>query len=244
MTTNNSLSDRQRALLKMVIEEYISSCELVSSGHLSKKYKLNISAATVRNEMAILIRRGFLEQPHVSAGRQPTPMGYRLYIQELMDNEDLPVLKEVAMKQNVWNNRYEIDKFLRSAALALADATGLLCIVSTTDGRVFSSGVVNILDHPEFFDIEVARSVLNMVDNFSLLQDILSKRNTVNICVIMGDEFERESLYPVSMVTKSYSSGGRKGYVTVLGPCRMSYKEVIPAVNYMTRVLEEVGVEW
>src|SRR5690606_7069733 len=123
-------------------------------------------------------------QPHVSAGRVPTDAGYRVYIKELMDYEGLPVLKEVAMKQNVWNNRYELDKFLRSASVALSDATGLLSIVSTSDGRVFSSGVVNILDHTEFFDIEVARAVLNLVDNFNLLNELIEKRNTSNTCVI------------------------------------------------------------
>ena len=242
--SQTNLTDRQKALLKMIIEEYISTSEPISSSHLTQKYKLNISAATVRNEMAALIRKGYLDQPHVSAGRIPTTVGYKTYIQDLMDHESLPVLKEVAMKQNVWNNRYEFDKFLRSASLALSDATGLLAVVSTKDGRVFSSGIVNILDHMEFFDIDVARAVLNMVDNFNLLEEQLNKRNTTNICVIMGEEFERETLFPVSAVTKSYVSSGRPGNVTVLGPARMKYKEIIPAVDYMSNILEELGVEW
>lgn len=152
---SNDLSDRQKALLKMIIEEYISNADPISSNYLTKKYGLNISAATVRNEMAELIRKGYLVQPHVSAGRVPTTTAYRLYIKELMDSTELPVLKEVAMKQNVWNSRFELDKSLRSAATSLASATNLLSVISLSDGRTYSSGVVNILDYIEFFEIDV-----------------------------------------------------------------------------------------
>lgn len=240
----SDLTDRQRDLLKLIIEEYITTCNPVSSGELTNRFKLNISPATVRNEMASLIRAGFLDQPHISAGRFPTPLGYRFYIQNLMDEEHLPVLKEVAIKQNVWNNRYEFDKLLKSAASALADATQLLAIVSTEDGRSFASGLVNILDHSEFFDIDVSRAVLNLVDNFPQLLDMFQKRNTSNVCVILGEEFERESLYPVSIIVRTFHSGNKKGYVSLIGPARMRYKDVIPAVRYVVDVLEELGSDW
>ncbi|MBP7859609.1 hypothetical protein KA001_01450 [Patescibacteria group bacterium] len=238
------LTVRQKDLLKLIIEEYITTCVPVSSGELTTHFKLNISPATVRNEMATLIRAGFLDQPHVSAGRFPTPLGYRFYIQNLMDEVTLPVLKEVAIKQNVWNSRYEFDRLLKSAATALADATQLLAIVSTDDGRVFASGIVNILDHSEFFDIDVSRAVLNLVDNYQLLLDMYEKRNTSNICVILGEEFEREALFPVSIVVRSFHSGNKKGYVSLIGPARMRYKDVIPAIRYMVSVLEELGSDW
>lgn len=243
-TYMSELSERQKALLRMIIEEFVSSAEPISSSHLTNKYRLNVSAATIRNEMAHLIRQGFLDQPHISAGRIPTPLGYRYYIQNLMTEDSLPVLKEVSMKQNVWNSRYEFDKLLRSAASSLSDATHLLSIVSTDDGRVYSSGVVNILDHAEFFDIEVSKAVFNMLDNYTLLADILSKRNTANTCVILGEEFERETLYPVSAVAKSFTAGNKKGNLIVIGPSRMPYKEVIPAIRYMSGILEELGSYW
>lgn len=240
----SDLSERQKSLLKMIIEEFISSAEPVSSSHLTSKFRLNVSAATIRNEMAHLIRQGFLDQPHISAGRIPTAMGYRYYIQGLMSEDSLPVLKEVSMKQNVWNSRYEFDKLLRSAAVALSDATHLLSIVSTDDGRIYTSGAVNILDHVEFYDIEVSRAVFNMMDNYTLLSDILQKRNTTNTCVILGEEFGREQLYPVSAVAKAFTAGNKKGNLIVLGPSRMPYKEVIPAVRYMSGILEELGSYW
>ncbi|HHH14329.1 MAG TPA: hypothetical protein ENJ78_01315 [candidate division WWE3 bacterium] len=243
--SDTALTDRQKAILKMVIDEYISTAEPISSGYLTKKYKLNVSAATIRNEMAVLIRRGYLDQPHTSAGRVPTPAGYRLYIRELMGNTSLPVLKEVAMKQNVWSNRYDPHSLLRSASSALASATNLLSLVSLNDGSLYYSGVVNILDYIEFFDIEVSRAVLNMLDSYeNSLYTFLEKRNTSDTCVIMGDEFERSSLYPVSVVAKSFVSGGKKGHVCVIGPARMKYQEVIPAVDYMAHILEELGVTW
>lgn len=238
------LTNRQMALLKMIIEEYIENAEPISSSYLTKKHRLNVSAATVRNEMAALIRAGFLDQPHVSAGRQPTSIGYKFYIQNLMEEESLPVLKEVAIKQNVWNNRYEFDKLLKSASVALAEATHMLAVISTEDNRVFSSGMVNLLDHAEFFDIEVARAVLNMVDNYQTLYHAIQNKNTANACVVLGEEFESESLYPVSAVVKSFNCGSKKGHVIVIGPARMDYKLIIPSVKYVAGVLDEVGSEW
>jgi len=71
------LSDRQTKILKAIIEEYIENGEAVGSEVLEKKYELGVSPATIRNEMAKLVKAGFLKQPHTSAGRVPTKEAFR-----------------------------------------------------------------------------------------------------------------------------------------------------------------------
>ena len=85
------LTDRQKALLKAIIEEYIEDAEPVGSEVIERKYNLGVSPATIRNEMVVLTKEGYLKQPHTSAGRIPTSMGFRLFIQELMKEKQLPV---------------------------------------------------------------------------------------------------------------------------------------------------------
>ena len=136
------LSERQVGLLKAIIQEYIDSSDAVGSQKLVEKYKLKVSAATVRNEMVDLIKKGFLEMRHTSAGRTPTTMGFRFYVDQLLDESELPILQEVAMKQKLWPVRFEFEKLLRQAAIALSEFTKKLAITTTYDGHVFYAGSV------------------------------------------------------------------------------------------------------
>src|SRR5687767_11354549 len=103
---NTDLSDRQKILLKAVIEEYIESAEPIGSETIDKKYNLGVSPATIRNEMVRLTDLGYLRQPHTSAGRIPTSQGLRLFIQELMKEKQLPVAAEVSIKEGMWQQRH------------------------------------------------------------------------------------------------------------------------------------------
>ncbi len=86
------LDDRKKKILSSVVEDYISSAEPVGSKTLVEKYRLNYSSATIRNEMKLLEEEGFLEQPHVSAGRIPSTKGYRYYVDNLMKESKLSMV--------------------------------------------------------------------------------------------------------------------------------------------------------
>ena len=83
------LGDRQRDLLRAVIREYIATAQPVASGALVRQYHLDVSSATVRNELAALEELGLLTHPHTSAGRVPTDLGYRYFIESLMPRPGL-----------------------------------------------------------------------------------------------------------------------------------------------------------
>lgn len=77
------LTDRKKQILKVVIEDYIRTAEPVGSKTIAKEMGGSVSSATIRNELADLTEQGYLEQPHTSAGRIPSPQGYRLYVNDL-----------------------------------------------------------------------------------------------------------------------------------------------------------------
>src|SRR3990167_10826552 len=109
------LSERQQALLKAIIEEYIENAEPVGSEVIERKHSLGVSPATIRIEMGKLTDLGFLRQPHTSAGRTPTSMGMRFYIAELMKEKQLPVTAEVSIKEKMMPQRSKRERLIKEA---------------------------------------------------------------------------------------------------------------------------------
>ena len=83
------LSERKKQILKAIIGDYIRTAEPVGSKALAEEMGGSVSSATIRNELADLVEMGYLEQPHTSAGRVPSPKGYRLYVNELMEKREV-----------------------------------------------------------------------------------------------------------------------------------------------------------
>ncbi|MBI4036453.1 hypothetical protein HY386_01070 [Candidatus Daviesbacteria bacterium] len=241
------LTDRQRALLKAIIEEYIDSAEPVGSEAVDKKYNLGVSPATIRNEMVHLTDMGYLKQPHTSAGRVPTSMGFRFYIQELMKEKQLPVAAEVSIKEDMWQERYQQDKLLRQAVKALAKQCDMLGLAIDSDNQIYYSGAANILDWPEFYDIDVTRFVLSLFDDLPVggLQQIIGKAEGSDpIHILFGDELEFENLAPTGFIFTSYEMGPKSGVIGVIGPARMNFPLVIPYVKYIRDLIYEAGRSW
>ena len=95
------ISSRKKKILAAVIEEYIRTAEPVGSKAIAASADLGCSSATIRNELAELVSMGYLEQPHTSAGRVPTPLGYRMYVNELMEHKDLTAEETQAITQSL-----------------------------------------------------------------------------------------------------------------------------------------------
>ena len=129
----SNLSDRQKKLLCAVIEEYIEEAKPIGSQNLVAKCKLEVSPATVRNEMVRLLEEGLLDKPHSSSGRVPTTMGIRLYLSDLMREEELPVIEEVSLKQRLWPQRFSEIGLWYEGAMALADSAKNLAVVLAGD---------------------------------------------------------------------------------------------------------------
>ena len=117
------LDKRKKEILQAVIDEYINTAEPVSSATLVKKYGLNYSSATVRNELAELEDIGYLDKPHTSAGRVPSEKGYRFYVDELVNDEDIS-LEEIKYIQNKLSTKVnEIEDLTKIATSTLSEIT-------------------------------------------------------------------------------------------------------------------------
>ena len=104
------LDDRKKRILQAIVDEYVNTAEPVSSGAISKKKGLDFSSATIRNEMSELEKSGYLEKTHTSSGRIPSVKGYRLYVDELLkeDNISLEEIKYIKEKLQIKADQLKI----------------------------------------------------------------------------------------------------------------------------------------
>jgi heat-inducible transcriptional repressor len=114
------LSERQKLILGLVVQDYVEKAQPVGSKHLVDHYGLDFSSATVRNDMAELTDSGFLRQPFTSAGRVPTEEGFRFFVGELMHRHELPDSTKHTISHQFYQARHEVQQWMRLAASVLA----------------------------------------------------------------------------------------------------------------------------
>lgn len=125
-----NLTERQKTLLLLIIRDYIDSAQPVGSKRLAEHYHLNLSSATVRNEMAALTEMGYLRQPHTSAGRVPTEEGYRYFVSQMVHSAQLPESVQHTISHQFYQSRPELDQWMTLAASILAHQSQGLSVVT------------------------------------------------------------------------------------------------------------------
>ncbi len=124
------LSERQKMLLMLVIRDYIETAQPVGSQRLVDHYHLDLSSATVRNEMSALTEMGYLRQPHTSAGRVPAEEGYRLFVGQLMHQVELPQAIQHTISHQFFQARHDVEQWMRLAASILAHQSQSVSLVT------------------------------------------------------------------------------------------------------------------
>ena len=125
------LTERKKKILRAIVDNYIQTAEPVGSKVLSAMPGIGCSSATIRNEMADLTQMGLLEQPHTSAGRIPSPAGYRLYVDELMQDYRLSVDETQSLNQALELKLQEVDKVISHVSKRVSNMTNLPAVAMT-----------------------------------------------------------------------------------------------------------------
>ena len=125
------LTERKKKILRAIVDNYIQTAEPVGSKVLSAMPGIGCSSATIRNEMAALPQMGLLEQPHTSAGRIPSPAGYRLYVDELMQDYRLSVDETQSLNQALELKMQEVDKVISQVSKMVSNMTNLPAVAMT-----------------------------------------------------------------------------------------------------------------
>ena len=332
------LTSREKAILDILIGIYVATGEPVGSRTISKM-DLGLSAATIRNSMADLEEKGYLRQPHTSAGRVPSDKGYRYYVDMLMNREELAEAVQRSIRNSVERLRAgNTDGLLEQVSKVLADVSHnlgialgpqfaqgiferlevfklseskLLMVLSIRSGLIktmvveinwaiedaeleatqrvvnerlsgltvgeimasvkerlefassgspkllrlfansadymfrFSSlsdlhmdGTRNFFHQPDFSNERLA-GLIGMLEAREQVAYLLSDR-TPGTFITIGDEHESPELKNCSLLTSTYSVGNVSGVIGIIGPTRLPYGRLVPLVQYMANLTEEI----
>ena len=328
-------------LLSLVIHEYVRSANPVGSKHVVEQFNLDMSSATVRNELSTLTELGYLRQPHLSAGRVPTEDGYRLFVGNIVQETELPDSTRRTIAHQFYQMRQDVEGWTRLAASILAHQSRAASLVTAPhpeqsrfkhleliaargrqvlmvlvlmggeimqrfitlpepvsqeqlssaadrlnlifsgqnigemssdsselvaleqefyqivldemeqadamiSGEVVLDGFTNVLAEPEFADSEEARRALRVLEEKTLLNDILSKTvlhgsSLGGVQVLIGGEGIYDALSQCSIVLARYGTPGlATGTLGVLGPMRMPYGRTISIVRFLSGLLSDL----
>lgn len=182
MAREEGLNERKLTILKAIIQNYLETGEPVGSRTLSKYTDLNLSAATIRNEMSDLEEMGYIIQPHTSAGRIPSDKGYRLYVNMLMEEKEQELIE---MREDLLEKAEKTEQILKQAARALANSTNYATMISApTNNR-------NTLKFIQ----------LSQVDGTQLLAVIVMGGNIIkNKIIDVDEELSNETLLKLNML--------------------------------------------
>lgn len=336
-----SLNDRKIKILQAIINDYIETAEPVGSRTIAKKYDLGISSATIRNEMSDLEDMGFIVQLHASSGRIPSDLGYRLYVDHLLQKPDLAIEEQKYLQDILSSGMNRIEYLMEETAKILSklthyptiisepivqeatikqirlmpfDQTSILLVIATGDNfiknhvikvpmllieeeitfvsntlhetfescglhdiqeemlvglqnrlgqysillkpilhalqqtlkdaqktQVYMSGTKNILEFPEFSDVNKARSLFQALEEEDMLVHLLEESCGNDLQVLIGSENHVQSMQDCSVITATYRlTEDTRGTIGIVGPTRMDYSQVIPVLNNMVRNIEKV----
>ncbi len=341
--TSGPLDSRAQAILRAVIEDYVTTATPVGSQALVERYRLGVSSATVRHILSELEAAGLLTHPHTSAGRIPTDAGYRYYVETIVDSAPLSAVEQLMIRHQFGQVEFASEHWFRLAATTLASATrsaglataakpqaahvrridlvaindrlaSLIVIlregaikqalvgleepvdqsalnsvaallndrlagltgrgaasavarldqhaptgqlarrigervvrmVDDYDGSVieeiFSDGLLNVMQAPEFADSDKLRRVFSVLENRTYLGQLLRDvAGSGRVRVFIGGENQPAEMREVSLVLAPYGRPGRAiGVVGVLGPTRMPYPQTIGTVGFVSSLMNEL----
>ncbi len=231
------MNQRQESLLKYLIREHIHTAEPVGSKLLAEKYKLDISPATIRNDMSQLEEEGWLFQPHTSAGRLPTEKAYRYYIEKYIEQEpSLPAKEQAKLKK--WFRKAsrrapDEETVFKLTAKQLAELSGLTALLAFGEYNVYYTGLGNLFRQPEFGEINSIYNLSQVIDRLDeVMAGIFNRVNSTEIKLGSQSYFDPRCAH---VLTKA-----RGKLIGLLGPMRMDYKHNLALLNYSVSLLEEL----
>lgn len=170
------LTERKRQILKVVVEDYIRTAEPVGSKAIAGQMAGSVSSATIRNELADLVEMGYLEQPHTSAGRIPAPKGYRLYVNELMEQQKLTLAETEKINQALQIKLEELDRVISQAGRAASSIVSYPTYVTAASRKTLTVRRFELLPVDEHSCIAVL-----MADNSRVRSQLLRLQLRVDV---------------------------------------------------------------
>jgi heat-inducible transcriptional repressor len=232
---------RQQKILEAIVEQFIQTASPIGSKLIYETYNLDISPATIRNEMAVLESEGYIVQPHTSAGRIPTSRAYRLFVDQLQLN--LKLMEKAKRDVNLMHQKLYLNKAkekLHEMVSILASVTNNVCFATLPDNRrLFYMGISNVLRQPEFMSNPGdATKVIEVLEHqFGSLLEELEVTDRPQFYI--GEENIIPEIQSCSLLVQRYKYKGFTGVMGILGATRMNYAYNLAALKSALDILND-----
>lgn len=251
---NYPLSPRQQSILNRLIDKHIATAQPVGSHAITaiytELYQGSYSSATVRHEMGALEEMGYLTHPHTSAGRVPTDLGYRYYVDQGMREEQVtPVLRDqVAEDAGCAPDEPEVlaDRMLSLISDALTELAVLVFPTGRGPGgsesyRLLIKGAKHLFQKPELQDLGKIKNLFVLFEEkMKLAEYLLSRRSPTGVSVTIGRENSVEEFSDFAIIVSRYYAGEEtECAVAVIAPRRMPYARTLPLLNHVTNTVTQ-----
>ena len=233
---------RKDLVLRIVVSEYITTVNPVSSGFIADKYHLDFSSATIRNILADLEKEGQLTHPHTSAGRIPTQDGYRYYVDHLMNEIQLLAEEKERIKTEYQKQVRDLEYLLDKTSEAISDFTQYTSIVSIDgrEDRIYYKGTGHIVEYVDPQDVSRISDILRALEEKERILEIINQDIQERFKIYIGHEMACQQMDQCSLAVSRYEiPNGPTGRIAVLGPTRMNYQRVVSALDYFSDLLRE-----
>jgi heat-inducible transcriptional repressor len=229
------LTQRQEEILKKLVEDYIKLARPISSEFFEKRHKLKISPPTIRLEFQKLTRQGFLEKPHISAGRIPTDKAYRYFVNNFLEERIFEIEKligreineELRLLQILAKNLAQISKSLILGYLELEK-----------EKMIFKEGWEEVLREPEFLDKEYVFRFLDFLEDFE--REIEGLRLNSSIKIYIGKENPFKKGTDFALIVTKCKVLKTDGIFALCGPKRMDYNKNVGLIKSVKRYFEKL----
>lgn len=236
-----AMTERQAKILQAIVEQYAEVAVPVGSVTLAKLF--NVSSATIRSEMSALEEMGYITQPHTSAGRIPTDMGYRFYVNQITESTDEPLqladrsFKAIDARVATYTDR--ADRAIRSAVDSLAEVTRNLGVATIGD-QLYMSGMSNLFSQPEFMtNPRNVQQIARLLDNLEPWLREAAPNEPLNVFIGAENPVGKSSKASL-IISRFRSPYSDRSYIGVLGQTRQDYAKVMRLVRHTGAMLEEV----
>jgi transcriptional regulator of heat shock response len=231
-------TERLESILQAVVEQYIATAKPVSSKQLFDDHDFGVSPATLRNDLAELETGGYIEQPHTSAGRIPTEMGYQYYITHFLHKRSLTKRQQHQLSEAATSAPDSAVQTAKQMARAISSLTDEMVVMSIDGEEFYYTGIANMLRKPEFVDgREMMLEVSDMFEDMESVLDSARSKMEKDIEVFIGDK------NPVSrhcaMIVAEYDQDGRQSVFGILGPMRMDYNHNINILQALEQFMNQ-----
>ena len=237
-TSSILMESRAEQLLRLIIDDYIKTAEPVGSKYLVEQYKLDISPATVRNEMSLLEEEGYLRHAHTSSGRIPTEKAYEWYLRGRVTKATDTTKATAAFE--TFERETNKESSVKSIAKRLTEISGETAIVAFDPNWSFYTGVSNLMQKPEFHDSVPA--LAELVDQFDAVVSDMFDRVSHEPQVFIGSHNPFGDQMTTIIVRYDFpnTSGGILGLV---GPMRMDYARNLALLEAAKKIINELSEE-